>query len=52
MFELKRVRASSRTKGLVFGEQRIAVTGKVCVSEYMLDLCDEGLGNCLINKAT
>ena len=26
-----------RTKGLLFGEQRSPMTGKVCLSEYLLD---------------
>ena len=32
------------TKGLLFGEQRSTMAGKVCLSECMLDSCDCMLG--------
>lgn len=36
------------TKGLLFDEQRSSKAGKVCFSEYVLDLCEDGWGSCLI----
>ena len=37
-----------RAKGLLFGEQRSIIVGKICLSEYVLIVCDDGWRNCLI----
>ena len=48
--KFKDIYETCRTKGLLFGEQKSTSTmaGKVCFSEGMLDVCDDGLGNCWI----
>ena len=40
-----------RTKSLLFGEQRSTIAGKVCLSEYVLDVCDDGRRNYMYMKA-
>ena len=37
-----------RTEGLLLGEGRSTMARKVCLSVYVLDVCDDGWGNCLI----